>query len=856
MWISRQLDAIGRVGRPVVLLGGEPFGVPHIIAALRSSRTLAWVELNQYCSQGPIYLGNSLAYAINSLQATPLLPLALPYSAQLRALQSLLPSIGPLWLVVTTTQQDSPLLEALLRLHQPDLQVLLDLRLVGEPLRAELREECDVLGPAELRVSLAEAQRFAPRAVDDELIQPLLLETDGRYADVVNALLNSSGLPSVATPRPRVEAFNQALAQQGTVAESLHHLTAAGEAIAAFETAAHYGSERVEELLPAAALRYREAGLLGRLHQLLVAMPEGDAPSQTWLEWRLQAAYAAGELAKAIPAVDAYLRSHIAPPLRALRAEHMPREQGFELARQAYEAERTALTLWQYGRLHPDNGVSIDLLQEAVQLAEDEGDRFEILRAASSLVSRLNHAGQYARAAGWGRWANDVLTRAPAPDGPTCIRLLNDLAVAGIMSGEFSGLQQRLDEAQALAQEGLPRLATLVRCSAGRLALAEGRARDALELHVTNYRLSPRHSRVRHGYQLIRAQLELELFDAALRVADDIGQLAARGNPYELALAALARGMVGAVAEGFLRWQKAQAEKGHPLDSHAYIGSTGAARAGAAQAAAKFGPGAATDLETAFHEQTLSAAQRLSGALHYLLAGGRHAGLPSDVVTLLSATNLQALKGLSGPSNLFEGVWSELAAQPTVLRFSFLGAPEVLVEGRPVELSPRVAEVALALVLNPHGISRDALNDFLTADGSAPFTSGGMRGMMTRVRSFLPVSDAPYRLTTQFSADLLDLREHLERRRLRQAVALYRQPLLELSDAAGVVETRLELEEELRQAVLLAGDANALFDLAKRLDNDLQCWEAAMKALVPGDPRLAVSRARVARLSESYLRVS
>lgn len=840
-----------RAQRPVVVLGGEAFGVPHVIAALSERGALAWMELNQDCDRDPISLGNSLAYAINSVQTAPLLPLALPFAAQLVTLERLLPTIGPLRVVVTTTQQDSPLVEALLRRHQPDLRILLDLRLGGQQLRAELRDACDVVGPAELRLTKAEAHGIAPRAVDDELLKALLVETDGRYADLVNALLSNSGLPSVVTPRPRVTPFSQASVDPTTVAETILRLRAAGELMAAFETAVHHAVDQVEGLLPAAALHYRDAGLLGRLHRLLKAMPADVEPSTTLLEWRLQAAHAASELASVIPAVDAHLRSERTPALLALRAEHMPPGQGFELARQAYEAELTPLTLWQYGRLHPDDGASIDLLRQAVQLAEDEGDRFEILRAAGSLVSRLNHAGQYARAAGWGRWAKDVLDQAAAPDGPTAVRLCNDLAVAGIMSGDLNELQHCLDVAQALAQEGMPQLATLLRCTAGRLALAEGRARDALELHVTNYRLSPRRSRVRHGYQLIRAQLELGFFDAALRVADDISQLAARDDSSELALAALARGIVGAVAESYLRRQETMAVRSQSSDVQA-----SSVRAGAARAAAKFGPGAGTDLEAAFHEQRLSAAKRLSGALHYLLTGGECSSVPSDVITLLGTLRPQALRSLSGPEELFEVVWSELAAQPTVLSFHFLGAAEVHVEGRPVTLPPRVAEVALALVLNPRGISRDALNDFLTADGSAPFSSGGLRGMMTRVRSFLPVSDAPYRLTTQFSADLLDLRGHLARRRLRQAVALYRQPLLELSEAAGVVDMRLELEEELRQAVLLAGDGGVLFDLAQRLDNDLQCWEAAMKALAPGDPRLAVARARVMLLTESYLRVS
>ena len=124
--------------------------------------------------------------------------------------------------------------------------------------------------------------------------------------------------------------------------------------------------------------------------------------------------------------------------------------------------------------------------------------------------------------------------------------------------------------------------------------------------------------------------------------------------------------------------------------------------------------------------------------------------------------------------------------------------------------------------------------------------------MLTRVRRHLPVSDVPYRFEVPASADVLELREHLANRRVREAVSQYRQPLLPLSEAPGVVEERERLEEELRQAVLLSRDPDALCELAERLGDDLELWASAAEALGPNDPRLAVARARVARLEESY----
>jgi len=173
-------------------------------------------------------------------------------------------------------------------------------------------------------------------------------------------------------------------------------------------------------------------------------------------------------------------------------------------------------------------------------------------------------------------------------------------------------------------------------------------------------------------------------------------------------------------------------------------------------------------------------------------------------------------------------------------------------EGTPVGLPPRLAEAALALTLHPEGLSRDALNDFLTPDGQTPFSSGGLRGLLTRLRALLPVSEAPYRWAVAFAADVADARSLLAEGRVREAIALWQGPLLPLSDAPGVREARETLEEALRQAALLSGDADALFELADRLGDDLALWEAAAAAMPPGDPRLALALARERRLAREY----
>src|SRR5690606_16785964 len=124
-----------------------------------------------------------------------------------------------------------------------------------------------------------------------------------------------------------------------------------------------------------------------------------------------------------------------------------------------------------------------------------------------------------------------------------------------------------------------------------------------------------------------------------------------------------------------------------------------------------------------------------TAALYYLLAsGGAAHNVPRELVPVLSGLSPTALNVLSGPAHAFAGVWATLSTPRAPLSFRFLGSFECRYQGEDVHLPGRLAETALALALHPAGITRDELNDFLVPDGHAPFTSGGMRSLVTRLR--------------------------------------------------------------------------------------------------------------------------
>lgn len=814
MWLPRHVEALESSPEPVVLLGGEEYGAPYLIEALRQKVRVAWFELGPRTRQDPVAQGNELARAVNATLPTPLLGMALPYRTQLSALKLYRNELAPLWLVVTTDGAPGGLLEDLLDLRHHGYSLLIDLRDELET-PAELAARATVLGPEQLRLDLAEAADLFPRSLSSAEVESIWRQSEGRFQPLLVAATAALGLGSAAVPSAVGE---QVTAQEAELVEpalAVQALRRQGELIDALELAVIGAPDLVNDLIRQAGPRYQEEGLLERLHLLLSSLPEDYARTERVLEWRMIAGFAAADLADVLPEVDAHLAVHTAPALRARRAGTLRREIGFEFARQAVEAQRNSLTLWQYGRLHPDADTGLDLLREAVQVAEELSQHYDVVRNAGALVARLSQEGEFTEAASWARWTLDMFDRGEVSEGTRRLRVVNDLGVARIMTGDLVGLRRILEDAQVMAEGSLPQIASVLRSTLAWLELAEQRPQASLDLIGATYQASGRSWRARQGYQLVRCLLELGKNSDAQRVAADISRLASADAPYEQALAALARGMVGAV-----------------------MGSEDAV----------------DELQTALLSRDLVAEQRLMAALYFLLTtDGGAPLLPPDVARQLGQLHPTGLRVLSGPERLMAPVWATLGGQGATLRLRFLGSEVTIVnDGVEHKLPQRVAEVALAIALNPDGIGRDSLNAFLTPDGQAPFTAGGVRGMLTRVRRHLPVSDVPYRFEVPASADVLDLREHLANRRVREAVSLYRQPLLPLSDAPGVVEEREGLEEELRQAVLMSRDPDALCELAERLGDDLELWASAADALGPSDPRLAVARARVMRLQESY----
>lgn len=188
---------------------------------------------------------------------------------------------------------------------------------------------------------------------------------------------------------------------------------------------------------------------------------------------------------------------------------------------------------------------------------------------------------------------------------------------------------------------------------------------------------------------------------------------------------------------------------------------------------------------------------------------------------------------------------------PSLLSLSFLGAvePAALLDGREVPLTLRHAEILALLALAPKGLTAEQLALALYGELGNPVTA---RAEIHRLRMQLGpdvVRTRPYRLDVDVDADFLRLREPLRKRRAREAVELWRGPLLPRSAAPGVCSEREEVVTRLRTLVIERGDLDTLWSFG-RVTPDQTVLEALLRGLPAADQRRGWVQTTLRRLIE------
>ncbi len=191
--------------------------------------------------------------------------------------------------------------------------------------------------------------------------------------------------------------------------------------------------------------------------------------------------------------------------------------------------------------------------------------------------------------------------------------------------------------------------------------------------------------------------------------------------------------------------------------------------------------------------------------------------------------------------------------RPTLcLRLLSGSHPTASLDGRPLALTTRRAELLALLVLHPEGLTAEQLALHLYGEDGNPTT---IRAEIHRLRSRLDgvVQTKPYRLRAEVDADLNTVRAALHSGHLDRAMRLCRGALLPQSESPTLRAEWDELLVALRDAVLNRGEIGSLwsFGQAEYGRDDLEVFERLLGLLPRSDPRHTLAAAHCLRLRAS-----
>lgn len=198
-------------------------------------------------------------------------------------------------------------------------------------------------------------------------------------------------------------------------------------------------------------------------------------------------------------------------------------------------------------------------------------------------------------------------------------------------------------------------------------------------------------------------------------------------------------------------------------------------------------------------------------------------------------------------------------AAPTPARhvtLTALGRPDCQLDdgGTLTRLSRRHSDLVVVLADHPDGLGAEQLTAELYDEDVQPST---LRAQVNRLRGLLGadlVDSRPYRLCREVRGDWLQARDAVRSGRLRDALRLYRGPLLPYSDAPGVVQRRDQIERELTMALLACSEADVIVAAtgSRWASDHLELWEHQAALLPSSSPLRTVTENEVARLRLHY----
>ena len=814
MWPRRLESAIRRSTGHVVLFGAPEFGAQVVVNGLRLNQ-LPTIRLSfpTVMDQSRVLYGNTLSDGLDEAFGFRLFGYGLPFEYGLAILKSQSQLLGHFAITVTGAD-DAParVLNSLLDLDSSRVRVIAAL---ADAEAAERRADVKLIGPSQLALNLDEAKTIANDFLSDEQVKSIWTASGGAYLEFLTQANRATSLPPLQlVSRP-------AEVPEDAARHLLSLFVRQGRWVEALEIAIQHETTQAVELFRQSARLILEQGLHERLWELVASLDPMTFEADDELFYLyFRVAMATNHHRALADRVRKYLDSNEAPDLRARWAVAMPTQGSLGQAERAFRSLKninTARALAFVKALANQPVEAVAILRDALEIAQSMEDERQVAMLALDISHSLVFGGQYASAKRWAQWGLGRHLKSRVGDELLRLNLVNQVGYLRLLTDELGGAEELLSTA-VIPDDliGIPMMEALL-STRGDLAVVNEDLQAALELYQRYYDDLPIANVGFGALDVIRVLVRMNDLDEAKRVLEEardlLGPMRSR-NPNQTALE-IASGHI-AMAEGRL-----------VEAAEAYAG---VADVSGSEPTPFLLTQAVLNLACVYTMSSDTA--RATAVLNHWSGTWKDLGLSGWL--LFSASPLHARK----LRDLVHG-----GTDVDTLRL--LGDRVIVRKGLVTRLSLRHAELAALLAVREEGYrSAELLLELYGDEGK----EGSLKALLSRLRRVLPIHARPYRLEKTVSSDIQDLETCLAAGDTRQALELYKGPLLPESEAPGVIRARERIDEAVRQAVMHAGEADLAVRLARKFPEDLELWEAAKELTPKDDPAYPLIRARVRRI--------
>jgi len=820
-WFERQTKSI--VFRPTsTVVDARPeYGLSYLFEEIAGASTsFIWITLEE--GDDSVAIGNKLSRSVRQSVGATLFGTGMPYSYALNYLVGLADDLGPLFLLVDYGDRNAAFCRAAL-LTATRSRFRLKVAVAGSGDSDGWRRlvadfASDVMNEKDLAVTGAEIREMA--GPEGTIAAELLSEDAASSGLPYEIFLQSHAGDSHALPvRRPTGALRTPTNAKHRVKRGRPQILSQSEFAHAFEDAVRSDGSRALEMLDDAGEVYFAQGQVLRFKHLLTLLVDEFPVHAIARYWWFQAHVGLGDHNEIQDQVASYLAQYEldAPALAAAYASVVRPKDAIDIAQRAMSVARTAETVAAVGFLKVINGDlerGISLLKEAFDGYRKARRHHRAIQLSNSIGSVYVQLGHYRRAMLWAQRSLEDLRTRDIREELLRLSSINLLTYTQLLVGDIEAGEEQLKRVQLGVDTDLPPTLEGLVSTFGDYALANGREAEATRYYEWLYRQFSSQLpgfAARHYVRGLLHERRLDEAEAVLAVAEELGVDSDDSEKISLrTTGVLIQAMKGTLDRCVVT----------ELLAEPIVSSDAVLRAELTIAAAD------AELRRGNEGVAQECLLRHSEVLVGLGRSGWMLLAPPDA-------DVDRLRRLMGSGSGHQ------------VRLSVLGSRLLEERGNRRSLSPRFAELFSILVMHPDGLNGEALLYELYGESGQMST---LKATVSRARQIIEIDSVPYRLAVDLYVDAVDLEACLAAGDTRQALELYKGPLLPESEAPGVIRARERIDEAVRQAVIHAGEADLAVRLARKFPEDLELWEAAKELTPKDDPAYPLIRARVRRI--------